>query len=78
MTTEQIQAIRSAEAELRAFDKHQELERNAYHETLWKEKLQPLTKDCDHTYPWGDSAVVSDFSSSDTMGRCYICHKGVR
>ena len=76
MTTEQIAAIRSEEAELKAFDKRQQEERTAYREKHWLDRLKPLTDGCDHIYPWGDPAVVSDFSSSDLIGRCAICHKG--
>jgi ferredoxin-like protein FixX len=73
VTTEQIEAIRAAQAELRDFEKkHEEIVRT-YREKHWKETLQPLVRVCDHQYPWGDSAIVHDYSIPGNCGTCSIC-----
>ena len=67
MTDEQIKAIRMAQRELRALRK-----RNEEAESEWeKEHLDPLEQTCDHTYPWGDSAIQSN--SSYFGAGCAIC-----
>ena len=73
MTVEQIQAIRDARAELEALKKRQEEELKAFTEHHWKTKLEPLVRACDHTYPWGESALRTDFGSSSMGNFCPIC-----
>ena len=73
MTQEQIVAIRAAQTEIAAYVKEQEEKLRIYREKHWDEVLKPLTRCCDHTYPWGDTAVVYDYSMSGNYGTCKIC-----
>ena len=75
MTVEQIESIRSAQKELGDFKKENEQALSDFTRRHWVERLDPLTKNCDHRYPWGDSAFVYDLSMPGTYGTCSICSK---
>jgi len=67
MTVEQIVAINEASAASNALRKRQDEERKQWEEV----NLYPLLRECDHTYPWGASAITRDYSASHS--RCSLC-----
>lgn len=75
MTVEQILAIRSAQSQLEDFKKKNSEELRCFSERHWTEVLGPLTKTCDHLYPWGDSAFVYDPSMPGNYRHCKFCGK---
>ena len=69
MTQEQIELIRAAQKKSSELEKEQ----SAAHDAWEAENLDPLVKACDHKYPWGESAMLSDYSASSSY--CRICGK---
>jgi hypothetical protein len=71
MTEEKIRAIRKAQADMSEFEAGQRAELD-----LRKDKvLTPLVKACDHTYPWGETALYTD--DNGRRRYCRICYGGI-
>lgn len=67
MKQEEIEAIRTAQKRREEFINQQKEDLN-----VWVSKnIDPLLKSCDHTYPWGEEAIVRDFSCNYIS--CRIC-----
>ncbi len=67
MTQEFIVSLRAARKRREELTKEQEEALKA-----WDEKnLDPIIKSCDHTYPWGEEAMIRDFPYNDI--HCRIC-----
>jgi hypothetical protein len=67
MTQEFIEKLRAAQQKREDFKKEQEEALKAWD----AENLDPLVKSCDHTYPWGESAMRPDYSQTEST--CQIC-----
>jgi hypothetical protein len=67
MKQEDIEAIRTAQKRSRELEEEQRAAHKAWENT----HLTPLRKACDHTYPWGEEAIVRDFYCNYIS--CRIC-----